>query len=179
MSRIGRLPIVIPKGVKVEVNDGMIKVEGPRGKLSRELNSAIDITVEDEKVIFSRQDESKRSKGLHGLFRSLVSNMIKGVSSGFSSVLLINGVGYRAELKEKNLVLNLGFSNPIEYPIHPDVKMEVESNNRISVSSLDKELLGQVCAEIRSFRPPEPYKGKGVRYEHELVKRKIGKSGIG
>ncbi len=178
MSRIGKLPIAIPSGVKVEVSNGTVTVEGPKGKLVKDISAEISLEASGGQVVLTRSDESKRSRALHGLYRSLVDNMIIGVSRGFESVLLINGVGYRAELQDKNLLLNLGYSNPIEYPIPPDITMEVPANNRIMVSGIDKEKLGQVCAEIRSFRPPEPYKGKGIRYENEQVRRKIGKSGI-
>jgi large subunit ribosomal protein L6 len=178
MSRIGKLPIAIPGGVKVEVGKSAVVVEGPKGKLTRELNADVGLEVANNQVVLSRSDESKRSKALHGLFRSLLNNMITGVSSGFETVLLINGVGYRAEVQNDNLLLNLGFSNPIEYPIPDGITMEIGANNRITVRGIDKEQLGQVCAEIRSLRPPEPYKGKGIRYENEHVRRKIGKSGI-
>jgi large subunit ribosomal protein L6 len=126
----------------------------------------------------SRVDDSKQSKAMHGLYRRLIQNMVTGVTEGFSKVLLVNGVGYRAELKGKQLLLNLGFSNPIEYALPEGISVAVEANNRIIVSSSDRQRLGQVCAEIRSLRPPEPYKGKGIRYEKEFVRRKVGKTGV-
>lgn len=179
MSRIGTLPIEIPQGVAVTVENGIITVEGPKGKLDRKIDSLIGVDISENKLSVSRKSETKQCKALHGLFRSLISNMITGVSKGFEILLTINGVGYRAELTGKSLVLNLGFSNPIEYPIPPNITIEVESNNRVLVKGADKEQLGQVCSEIRAFRPPEPYKGKGVKYEKESVRRKVGKTGVG
>jgi large subunit ribosomal protein L6 len=179
MSRIGTLPVAIPQGVTVTVKNGSITVEGPKGKLDRNIDPLIEIDVGENQVRVTRKSETKQCKALHGLFRSLINNMITGVSKGFESVLTINGVGYRAELAGKSLVLNLGYSNPIEYPIPPNISIELEANNRIVVRGINKEQLGQVCSEIRAFRPPEPYKGKGVKYEKETIKRKVGKTGVG
>jgi large subunit ribosomal protein L6 len=134
--------------------------------------------VQDKNVSLSRKNEVKRTKALHGLYRSLLKNMVIGVSEGFTKNLVVNGVGYRAEVKGKDLILNLGLSNPIEYPIPENIDIQVEANTRITVNGISKEKLGQVCAEIRSFRPPEPYKGKGIRYADEYVKRKVGKTGV-
>ena len=178
MSRIGRLPIRIPSGVKVTVTGGQVSVEGKRGKLTEAVAPNVEVQVSDGAVTVSRKDDSKLSKSMHGLYRRLVANMVTGVTDGFTKVLLVNGVGYRAELKGKQLVLNLGFSNPVEYALPEGVAVAVEANNRIIVSSSDRQRLGQVCAEIRSLRPPEPYKGKGIRYEKEFVRRKIGKTGV-
>jgi large subunit ribosomal protein L6 len=179
MSRIGVLPVDIPQGVKVSVDNESISVEGPKGKLNKNINPMIKVDVGENQINIMRKDETKQCRALHGLYRSLISNMVIGVSKGFENVLTINGVGYRAELRGKSLILSLGYSNPIEYPIPPDITMEVEANNRIVVRGIDREQLGQVCSEIRSFRPPEPYKGKGVKYEREIVRRKVGKSGVG
>ncbi len=178
MSRVGKAPVPLPKNVKVSLTDEAIAVEGPKGTLSQERHAMIGVEVGENEVTLTRKDETQETRALHGLYRSLVNNMVRGVSEGFRKALVINGVGYRAEVQGQNLVLNLGFSNPIEYPIPQEISIEVEANNRIVVSGIDRERLGQVCAEIRSFRPPEPYKGKGVKYENELVRRKIGKSGI-
>jgi large subunit ribosomal protein L6 len=178
MSRIGRLPIPIPAGVKVTVSSGEVSVEGKRGKLSQTVAPNVEVHVADGQCIVARRDDSKLSKSMHGLYRRLIQNMVTGVTDGFSKVLLVNGVGYRAELKGSSLLLNLGFSNAIEYALPEGVKVAVEANNRIIVSSSDRQRLGQVCAEIRSLRPPEPYKGKGIRYEKEFVRRKIGKTGV-
>jgi large subunit ribosomal protein L6 len=178
MSRIGRLPIPIPAGVKVTVAGVQVSVEGKKGKLSQNVAPNVEVSVADGQCLVARRDDSKLSRAMHGLYRRLIQNMVTGVTEGFSKVLLVNGVGYRAELKGKQLLLNLGFSNPIEYALPEGVTVAVEANNRIIVSSSDRQRLGQVCAEIRSLRPPEPYKGKGIRYEKEFVRRKIGKTGV-
>jgi large subunit ribosomal protein L6 len=178
MSRIGRLPIPIPAGVKVTVDGGEVRVEGKRGKLSQRVAPNVEVRVADGQCTVARRDDSKLSRSMHGLYRRLIQNMVTGVTEGFSKVLLVNGVGYRAELKGKSLLLNLGFSNPVEYAVPEGIGVAVEANNRIIVSSSDRQRLGQVCAEIRSLRPPEPYKGKGIRYEKEFVRRKIGKTGV-
>jgi large subunit ribosomal protein L6 len=155
-----------------------ILVEGKKGKLSQALASGVAVKLQDNLCLVSRDDDSRQSKAMHGLYRRMIQNMVTGVTEGFSKVLLVNGVGYRAELKGKSLLLNLGFANPVEYPIPEGISMAVEANNRIIVSAIDRQKLGQVCAEIRSLRPPEPYKGKGIRYEKEFVRRKIGKTGV-
>jgi large subunit ribosomal protein L6 len=178
MSRIGRMPIKIPEGVNIEIGEDRVTVSGPKGTLSQGYLADVEIKLEDGFCLVDRRAESKKARALHGLYRKLVSNMVEGVSTGFKQVLLVNGVGYRAEIKENTLTLNLGYSNPIEYPLKDGIQVSVEGNNRIVVSSHDRQLLGQTCAEIRSFRPPEPYKGKGIRYENELVRRKVGKTGV-
>ncbi len=178
MSRIGRLPIKLPEGVKVTVGKTEVTVEGPKGKLTQDIRPEVTVRVEGDTVVVTRKDDSKRSKSFHGLYRNLINNMVIGVSKGFSRSLLINGVGYRAEIQDKFLILNVGYSNPIYYPIQDDIKISVEGNNKVTVEGIDKQRVGQVCAEIRSFRPPEPYKGKGIRYEDEHVRRKIGKTGV-
>jgi large subunit ribosomal protein L6 len=178
MSRVGRLPIPIPAGVKVTVSAGEVSVEGKRGKLSQAVAPNVEVRVADGQCTVARRDDSKLSRAMHGLYRRLIQNMVTGVTEGFSKVLLVNGVGYRAELKGKQLLLTLGFSNPIEYALPEGVTVAVEANSRIIVSASDRQRLGQVCAEIRSLRPPEPYKGKGIRYEKEFVRRKIGKTGV-
>jgi large subunit ribosomal protein L6 len=168
----------LPGKVKVNLAEAAINVEGPKGSLSEDLHPLIEVEVGENEITLKPRTETRETRALHGLYRSLINNMVKGVTEGFKRVLTINGVGYRAEIQGENLVLNLGFSNPIEYPVPPGISIEVEANNRIVVNGIDKKQLGQVCAEIRAFRPPEPYKGKGVKYETELVRRKIGKSGI-
>jgi len=178
MSRIGRLAIPIPAGVKVSVSAGEVSVEGKRGKLKQQVAPNVEVRVADGQCIVARRDDSKLSRSMHGLYRRLIQNMVTGVNEGFTKILLVNGVGYRAELKGKSLLLALGFSNPIEYAVPEGITVGVEANNRITVSSSDRQRLGQVCAEIRSLRPPEPYKGKGIRYEKEFVRRKIGKTGV-
>lgn len=178
MSRIGNMPVTIPEKVKVEFKPGHLKVEGPKGSLEQEVKGGIEVELQDAVAVVKRSSELKEVRALHGLYRKLLSNMVTGVSEGFSKVLLINGVGYRAEVQGDELILNLGYSNPIEYLIPDDIQIEVEGNNRIKVSGIDRQRVGQISAEIRSLRPPEPYKGKGIRYEDELVRRKIGKAGV-
>jgi len=178
MSRIGKLPVTIPQGVKVALNGSVVTVEGPKGKLSQEIQSGIDVKISHSEVIVERKDETKALRSFHGLYRNLINNMVIGVSQGFSKTLLINGVGYRAEVSGKSLVLNLGFSNQIDYIINDDISITCDGPNKVIISGIDKQKVGQASAEIRSIRPPEPYKGKGIRYEDEYVRRKIGKSGI-
>ncbi|AEC02899.1 50S ribosomal protein L6 [Parasphaerochaeta coccoides] len=177
MSRIGKMPVTVPQGVKVAVTDGTIHVEGPKGKLSWATRPEVDVQVLDGHVSVSRKDDSPESRGFHGLYRQLVQNMVKGVSEGYSKTLLINGVGYRAELSGKALVLNLGYSNIIEYVIPEGITIAVDGPNKVVVSGIDKQKVGQVSAEIRSLRTPEPFKGKGIKYDTETIRRKAGKSG--
>lgn len=178
MSRVGKQPVKIPAGVKVSVNDKSFVVEGPKGKLEQDYKPLISIAVEGDEAVVTRKDDTKPARSFHGLYRNLLNNMVTGVSTGFARTLVINGVGYRAELRGNILALNLGFSNPVEYMIPQGVTIEVEGQNKVTVKGIDKVLVGQVASEIRSIRPPEPYKGKGVRYENEHVRRKVGKSGI-
>ncbi|POQ98771.1 50S ribosomal protein L6 [Alkalispirochaeta sphaeroplastigenens] len=178
MSRIGRLPIDVPKGVTVTVNDMNVTVKGPKGELSQLLRPEVSLEVQDDTVVVSRKNDSKKAKGFHGLYRQLVANMVVGVSQGFSRTLLINGVGYRAEVKGSSVLLNLGYSNPIEYMVPEGITITGEGANKLVVQGIDKQLVGKTASEIRKVRPPEPYKGKGVKYEDEYVRRKVGKSGI-
>ena len=178
MSRVGKLPIAIPKGVTVSVSGLIVDVQGPKGKLSQEIQPVLNVKIGDDTVIIDRKDDTKQTRSYHGLYRNLINNMVIGVSEGFSKTLLINGVGYRAEVKDKSLILNLGFSNPIEYEIIDGLNISCDGQNKVIVSGIDKQKVGQACAEIRSIRPPEPYKGKGVKYETENIRRKVGKSGI-
>ena len=178
MSRIGRLPVPIPDGVTVSVADNVVTVEGPKGLLTQKFQPQVQMTVQDGNCIVSRRNETKKAKSLHGLYRKLVSNMVIGVSQGFNRELQINGVGYRAEAKDETIVLNLGFSNQIEYRVPEGVTVQCDGPAKVTVSGIDNEKVGQVAAEIRSLRPPEPYKGKGIRYSDEIVRRKVGKSGV-
>lgn len=178
MSRIGRLPVRIPRGVKVSAEPGELRLESPKGRVVRPIAPGLQVSVEGDSVVFSRSEDSQRTRSLHGLVRNLVKNDLIGLSEGFSKALLISGVGYKAELRGKVLVLALGYSTSIEYPIPEGIAIDVEANARIVVRGADRQRVGQVCAEIRSFRPTEPYKGKGIRYETEHVRRKVGKSGI-
>jgi len=178
MSRIGVLPIEVPGGVTVDVKPDVVSVKGPKGELSQPYHGDISVSVDDSTVVVSRKNDTKVSKSLHGLYRNLIRNMVTGVSVGFTKNLLINGVGYRAEVQGNILVLNLGYSNPIEYPIPEELTISCDGPTKIIVSGIDKQRVGQVSSEIRSIRPPEPYKGKGVRYEDEYVRRKVGKAGV-
>ena len=178
MSRIGRLPVKIPKGVKVSVQEGRVLLESSKGKVTQEYAPEVTVKVENDSVVVSRKDDTQESKSLHGLYRNLLKNAIIGLSDGFSKALVISGVGYKAEVRGKSLVLSLGYSTPIEYPIPEGISMEVEANTRVMVKGADRQRVGQIASEIRGFRPAEPYKGKGIKYENEYVRRKVGKSGI-
>jgi len=177
MSRIGKKPINIAKGVKVSLDGQTIKVEGPKGRLERAIHDQIQVTLNADQVIMTPRSTTSKSS-LQGLSRTLVANMIDGVTTGFSKVLEISGVGYRAELKGSTLNLSLGYSHPVEYPLPTGITAEVDTKaNRITVSGIDKELVGATAAKIRSFRRPEPYKGKGIKYADERILRKAGKTG--
>ena len=176
MSRIGKQPITIPPKVKVEVKGQQVLVEGPKGKLNWELPRRTSLKVENGKVVVSRQGDDAQAKALHGLSRALVNNMVKGVSEGFSKKLEIQGVGFKAAVQGQNVNLNLGYSHPVIYPLPAQIKVTVEENTKITIEGPDRQAVGQVAAEIRSFYPPEPYKGKGVRYSDERVIRKEGKT---
>ena len=167
----------MPKTVKASIKDGVITVEGPKGKLSQEISPAINVAIEDGKVVVTRDNDEKQTKAYHGLMRQLIHNMIIGVSEGYQKNMVIIGVGYKAELKQNILVLTLGYANDIEYVIPEGVKIACETPTKFSISGIDKQLVGQTAAEIRSLRKPEPYKGKGIRYENEYVRSKSGKSG--
>ena len=177
MSRIGKRPVVIPKGVTVEVNGNAVAVRGPRGELSRTLPRELGVALEDGNVSVSRPSDDKRHKALHGLSRTLVANMVEGVSKGFSKTLEIQGVGYKAEAKPYGVNLIVGYSHPVKYEAPKGIKISVENNTVVKIEGADKEMVGQVAAELRSVRPPEPYKGKGIRYQGEQVRRKAGKTG--
>ncbi|MCO5051595.1 MAG: 50S ribosomal protein L6 [Verrucomicrobiae bacterium] len=176
MSRIGKLPIVLPAKVKLEVKGQKVHVEGPKGKLDWELPRRTSLKVEDGKVVVSRDGDDSQAKALHGLSRALVNNMVKGVSEGFVKKLEIQGVGFKAAVAGKVVNLNLGFSHPINYDIPDQIKVTVEENTKLTIEGPDKALVGKVASEIRAYYPPEPYKGKGVRYAGEHVERKEGKT---
>jgi large subunit ribosomal protein L6 len=178
MSRIGLQPVVVPKGVTVKVTDNLISVKGTKGELVQSFEPLVSFTVNETEVQVNRKNDSKQARSMHGLYRSLLSNMVSGVSQGFTKTLVINGVGYRAEVNGKVLLLNLGYSNQVEYVTPEGVEISVDGTNKVKVSGIDKALVGQVAAEIRKLRPPEPYKGKGIRYDNENVRRKVGKSGV-
>jgi large subunit ribosomal protein L6 len=179
MSRIGRLPITVPAGVKVHVGDGRVRVEGPKGKLERRIDPEVTVAVEGPAVVVKRRDDSRRARSVHGLVRVLVNNMVQGVGKGFTRVLEINGVGYRAEARGNILFLTLGYSHPIAYQLPAGVTAKVERQVVVTLEGADRELLGQVAAAIRELRPPEPYKAKGVKYAEERIRRKAGKSAAG
>jgi len=177
MSRIGKKPVTIPKGVTLTLDGHHIAVKGPRGELVRDLHPDMQLALADGSFTVTRPSEEKRHKALHGLTRTLVQNMVEGVTKGFVKALDIQGVGYKAEVKPFGVNLSLGFSHLVPYHAPKGIKITVENNTQVKIEGADKELVGQVAAEIRSFRPPEPYKGKGVRYLGEHVRRKAGKTG--
>lgn len=176
MSRIGKLPILIPAGVKIALEDGAIRVEGPKGKLRTEIPPTIQVKMEGNQLRVGRETEERKVKALHGLTRKLVANMIEGVSRGFSRVLEINGVGYRAEVKGTDLHLTLGFSHPVVFPLPPGVTATVERQIIVTLHGADREILGKTAAMLRGLKPPEPYKGKGIKYREEVIQRKAGKT---
>ena len=178
MSRVGKMPIAIPAGVTVEIaENNLVTVKGPKGELVRALPAEMTIKKEGEEVIIERPNDLKKNKALHGLTRALIHNMVVGVNEGFSKTLEINGVGYRAAKQGKVLNLSLGYSHPVEYPEPEGIEIEVPDQNKIIVKGISKEKVGQCAAEIRGFRPPEPYKGKGIKYADEHIRRKVGKTG--
>ncbi|MDP2943784.1 MAG: 50S ribosomal protein L6 [Candidatus Omnitrophota bacterium] len=176
MSRIGKNPVTVPKEAKVEINERIISVEGPKGKLTREIPRGLSVEHKEGKIFVTRSSDTKFTKALHGLTRVLIANMIKGVIEGYSKALEIIGVGFRAEVKGDKLTMQLGFSHPVNFPIPQDIKIETPKQTQIVVSGIDKEKVGEIASEIRRIFPPEPYKGKGIRYAGEFVKKKIGKS---
>ncbi|MDQ6632280.1 MAG: 50S ribosomal protein L6 [Verrucomicrobiota bacterium] len=176
MSRIGKMPIAIPAKVKVEVKGTKVFVEGPKGKLDFQLPKRTAVKMGDGNIIISRDGEDAQAKSLHGLSRAIINNMVKGVSEGFIKKLEIQGVGFKAAVQGKNVNLSLGYSHPINYPIPDQIKVTVEENTRLTIEGPNKETVGLVASEIRSYYPPEPYKGKGVRYSDEKVVRKEGKT---
>jgi large subunit ribosomal protein L6 len=177
MSRIGKLPIEIPKGVKIDFNDGLLTVQGANGNLTRQIMSNITLSISDTLINVARIDDTSPSRSAHGLSRTLINNMVVGVTKGFQTDLEINGVGYRAEVKGSDLVLALGYSHPVNFPIPVGITILVDKMTKLSVKGFDKELVGQTAAKIRSFRSPEPYKGKGIKYANETILRKAGKTG--
>lgn len=177
MSRIGKLPIAVPAGVKISLDGTKISVTGPKGTLSQQMHERMSVAVEDDQIVVSRPSDEKQDRALHGLVRALINNMVVGVTAGFQRDLEINGVGYRAEVKGKVLTLALGFSHPVVYELPEGITVEVEKQTKLSVKGIDKQLVGSAAAKIRSFREPEPYKGKGIKYADERILRKAGKTG--
>jgi len=177
VSRIGKKPIAVPAGVEVSIDGQTVAVKGPRGSLKRTFTDRVDLSLENGTVLVARKDDARESRALHGLSRALLANMVVGVVDGFRRELSIVGVGYRAALKGSGLELQLGFSHPVQVTAPDGISFEVPEPTRVIVSGIDKEQVGQVAADIRKLRPPEPYKGKGVRYINEQVRRKAGKAG--
>ena len=176
MSRIGKKPIVIPAGVKVSRDNAKIKAEGPKGVLSLDLREEIDVNIEKDAILVSRRSDDRISRSLHGLTRTLIANMVAGVSTGFQKTLEISGVGYRAEAAGNILKLYLGFSKPVEYQLPKGIDVKIDKQVTVMLSGIDKEFVGSVASQIRALRKPEPYKGKGIKYQGERIKRKVGKS---
>ena len=179
MSRVGRKPIPLPSGVQVTRDGSDVKVKGPKGELTMQLQPGIAMEENDSVIQLTRENENREGAALYGLTRALLANCVEGVSKGFSRGLEIQGTGYRAQMKGKNLELLLGFSHPILFETPKDIEIKVEGNTKVIVAGIDKQRVGQVAADIRAYRPPEPYKGKGVRYENEQIRRKAGKSAAG
>lgn len=179
MSRIGKKPIPVPQGVNIHIGAGIITVTGPKGELTIAVHPNVTVAVEGGEILVTRHNDVSQNRSLHGLTRALIANMVKGVTDGFSRKLELVGVGYRAEIKEKVLQLALGFSHPIVFRAPDSIKVEAPTQTTIIVSGIDRQLVGLVSAKIRSLRPPEPYKGKGVKYEGEVIRRKAGKTAAG
>ena len=177
MSRIGKMPITVPAGVTVTIEDNFVTVKGPKGELSRQINKNMKLTMDNGVITVERPNDEKENRAMHGLSRTLINNMVVGVHTGFSKTLEINGVGYRCALQGKNINFTLGFSHPVVKEPPAGITFEVPAPNKIIVSGANKEVVGAVAAEIRTLRPPEPYKGKGIRYQGEFVRRKMGKAG--
>jgi large subunit ribosomal protein L6 len=178
MSRIGKLPVAVPNGVDVTIGDGEVRVKGPKGELSQSiLSDAVSVKMEGGKVLVERKGDAKSHRSAHGLTRTLIANMVEGVSKGFRKSLEIQGVGYRAAKAGEKLNLTLGYSHPVVFEAPKGIALSVEGTNKIHIDGIDKQSVGQVAAEIRDLRPPEPYKGKGIRYEGETIRKKLGKAG--
>jgi large subunit ribosomal protein L6 len=177
MSRIGRIPIAVPPGVQVDIEGNRVTVKGPKGTLTREIHPDMKVEKQDSSLLVTRPSDSRIHRSLHGLTRTLVANMVEGVTNGFSRRLEVNGVGYRAQQVGKDIVLQMGFSHPVQVEPPEGISFAVEGNNRIIVSGIDKELVGEIAARIRAVKPPEPYKGKGIKYAEEQIRRKVGKTG--
>ena len=178
MSKLGKLPVAIPAGVTVSVNDGVVAVKGPKGELKQAYDKSLNVEVKGSEVLVTPLDNEKQTGAFHGLYRNLIHNMVVGVSQGFSKTLIINGVGYRAEVQGKLLVMNLGYSTDFIAAIPDGLTVTADGQGKISIAGIDKQQVGEFAAEIRRLRKPEPYKGKGVRYDTEVIKRKVGKAGV-
>ena len=178
MSRIGKKPVTLPKGVTVTVDGRLVEVKGPKGSLNRELPTLVSLQIASSEVEVKRQDESRQARANHGLARSLLQNLVTGVSEGYTRVMLIEGVGYRAEPEGNKLLFNVGYSKPVPFELPEGIKVEIADRGaKLTFTGIDKEQIGQMCAQIRAIRPPEPYKGKGIKYSDERIRRKVGKTG--
>ena len=178
MSKIGKLPVFIPAGVTVFVQDGLISVKGPKGELNHPVNNNVVVDIKNKELVIKPSNNSLQANAIHGLYRNLVFNMVTGVTKGFSKTLFITGVGYRVEVQGKNLIMSLGYSSDFIAIIPDGLSVTADASGRIIVSGIDKQLVGEFCAQIRKLRKPEPYKGKGIRYENEIIRRKVGKTGV-
>ena len=178
MSKVGKLPVALPAGVNVTVANGVITVKGPKGELKQTFHDEIDIKVEGTEVVLTTKNNAKQTNAYHGLYRSLINNMVKGVTEGFTKTLVITGVGYRAEVKGKELVMNLGYSSDYIAIIPEGLTVVATPDGKLTISGIDKQLVGEFSSQVRKLRKPEPYKGKGIRYETETIRRKVGKTGV-
>jgi large subunit ribosomal protein L6 len=178
MSKVGKLPVAIPAGVTINVADGLVSVKGPKGELKQAINGNIKVEVNNNELVLSTLDNAKQTNAYHGLYRSLISNMVKGVSEGFTKTLVITGVGYRAEVKGKELVMNLGYSSDYIAIIPDGLTVVATPDGKLTITGIDKQLVGEFSSQIRKLRKPEPYKGKGIRYDNEVIRRKVGKTGV-
>ena len=178
MSKVGKLPVALPAGVNVTVANGVITVKGPKGELKQSFHDEIDIKVEGTEVVLTTKNDAKQTNAYHGLYRSLINNMVKGVTEGFTKTLVITGVGYRAEVKGKELVMNLGYSSDYIAIIPEGLTVVATPDGKLTISGIDKQLVGEFSSQVRKLRKPEPYKGKGIRYETETIRRKVGKTGV-
>ena len=178
MSKIGKLPVAIPAGVTVSVNPGLVTVKGPKGELKEAINNLVTVEVNGSELLVKPVNESKEAGAAHGLYRNLIHNMVTGVTAGFSKTLIITGVGYRAEVKGKELVMNLGFSSDFIAVIPEGLTVVADPSGKVTISGISKQLVGEFSAQLRKLRKPEPYKGKGIRYETEVIRRKVGKTGV-
>lgn len=178
MSKVGKLPVAIPAGVTISVADGVITVKGPKGELKQAYSSDIEIKVEGTEAVLTTKNNAKQTNAYHGLYRALIANMVKGVSEGFTMTLVITGVGYRAEVKGKELVMNLGYSSDYIAIIPEGLTVATTPDGKVTITGIDKQLVGEFSSQIRKLRKPEPYKGKGIRYDNEVIRRKVGKTGV-
>ena len=178
MSRIGKIPVKVPKGVKVSIAKELLTVEGPKGKLTQSYHPIITFEEKGDEIVVSRPNEEKQTKAFHGLYRNLLNNMVMGVTTGFNRTLVVTGVGYKAEVQGKLLVMSLGYSNDIYMGIPEGITVTTDTGGKIVISGIDKHKVGELASQIRKLRGPEPYKGKGIRYENEHIRRKVGKSGV-